>query len=180
MYIIYNKQTFGPVYHNMRVCRARFKYALRYMKHIEDTARADALAKDFCDYDNDEFWKGVKKLNQSNNIQANCIEGKTGEKDIANHWKEYFCKLLNNNAINETLKDSIMGKLEGIQYTETIEYTPKKLRKQSVNSKRGSFVDPMVAVLKHSRLLIAKCMFCYHCVFPYVSWLCLMVIYLSL
>ena len=42
----------------MRICRARFKYALRYTKHIEDTARADALAKDFCDYDNDEFWKG--------------------------------------------------------------------------------------------------------------------------
>ena len=86
----------------MRVCRARFKYALRYTKHIEDTARADALAINFCDYENNEFWKGVKKLNQCNNIQANCIEGKTGEKDIANHRKEYFCKLLNNNAINET------------------------------------------------------------------------------
>ena len=58
-----NKPTFGLVYHNMRVWRARFKYTLRYTKHIEDTARADALAKDFCDYDNDEFWKGVRKLN---------------------------------------------------------------------------------------------------------------------
>ena len=122
-------------------------------------ARPDALAKDFCDYDNDEFWKGFKKLNQCNNIQANCIEGKTGEKDIANRWKEYFCKLLNNNAVNETLKNSIMGKLEGIQYTETI-HSPKKFRKQSVNSKRGGFVDPMVSVLKHSMLLIAKCTVC--------------------
>ena len=69
---------------------------------IQDAARVDALAKDFCDYDNDEVWKGVKKFNQCSNIQANCIEGKTGEKDIANHWKEHFCKLLNNNAINET------------------------------------------------------------------------------
>ena len=41
-----NKLKFGPVYHSMRVSRARFKYALRYTKHIEDTARADALAKD--------------------------------------------------------------------------------------------------------------------------------------
>ena len=31
--------------------------------------------------------------------------------------KEYFCKTLNNNAINETLKNSVMGKLEGIQYS---------------------------------------------------------------
>ena len=53
-------------------------------------ARADPLAKDFCDYDIEEFWKCVKKLNLCNNIQANCIEGKTDEKDIANHWKEKF------------------------------------------------------------------------------------------
>ena len=57
---------------------------------MKDTARADASANDFCDYDNEEFWKGVKKLNQYNNIQANCIEDKTDEKDIASHWKEYF------------------------------------------------------------------------------------------
>ena len=126
----------------MRVCRARFKYALRYTKHIEDTARADALAKDFCDYDNDEFWKGVKKLNQSNNIQANCIEGKTGEKDIANHWKEYFCKLLNNNVINETLKDSIMGKLEGIQYTVTMSVSTEEVTETISKLKKGKSCGP--------------------------------------
>ena len=47
----------------MRVSRARFKYALRYTKHIEYTARADTLANDLCDNDYDDFWKGVKKLN---------------------------------------------------------------------------------------------------------------------
>ena len=98
--------------------------------------------KDFCDYDNDEFWKGVKKLNQSNNIQANCIEGKTGEKDIANHWKEYFCKLLNNNAINETLKDSIMGKLEGIQYTETMSVSTEEVTETIGKLKKGKSCGP--------------------------------------
>ena len=57
-----NTLTIGPAYHNMRVCRARLKYALRYTEHIEDTTKVNALAKDFCNYDNDEFWKGVKKL----------------------------------------------------------------------------------------------------------------------
>ena len=112
-------------------------YALRYTRHIEGTARADALAKDFCDYDNDEFWKGVKKLNQSNTIQANCIEDKTGVKDIANHWKEYFCKLLNKNAINETLKDSIMGKLEGIQYTEAMSVSTEEVTETISKLKKG-------------------------------------------
>ena len=58
----------------MRVSRAGFKYVLRYTKHIEDTARADALVKDLCDNDHDDFWKGVRKLNHCNNIQANSIE----------------------------------------------------------------------------------------------------------
>ena len=88
-----------------------------------------------CYYDNDEFWKGIKKLNQCNNIQANCIEGKTGEKDIAHHWKEYFCKLLNNNVINETLKDSVMGKLEGTQYTATMSVSTEEVSETNIFKK---------------------------------------------
>ena len=121
----------------MRISRARFKYALRYTKHIEDTARADALAKDLCDNDHDDFWKGVNKLNQCNNIQVNCIKGKSGENEIAIYWKDYFCKLLNTNTIKEALKSSILDKLESIQYTDsmsvsTVEFfnTISKLKKR--------------------------------------------------
>ena len=35
---------YGPIYHSMRTSRAQFKYALRYAKSIEETARADSLA----------------------------------------------------------------------------------------------------------------------------------------
>ena len=52
----------------MRISKTRHKIALRYAKHIVYTARADALAMDFCENDYDDFWKGVKKLNQCNNI----------------------------------------------------------------------------------------------------------------
>ena len=34
--------------------------------------------------------------------------------------KNIFCKLLNNNAINETFKNLTMGKLEGIHYTDSM------------------------------------------------------------
>ena len=30
----------------------------------------------------------LEKLNQCNNIQANCIHGKFGQNEIAIHWKE--------------------------------------------------------------------------------------------
>ena len=39
----------------MRTSRARFKYALRFTGSIEDTARADALAKDLADGTIDDF-----------------------------------------------------------------------------------------------------------------------------
>ena len=39
----------------MRSSRARFKYALCFTRSIEDTARADSLAKDLADGTMDDF-----------------------------------------------------------------------------------------------------------------------------
>ena len=126
----------------MHVSRARFKYALRYSKHIEDTARADALAKDLCDNDHDDFWKGVKKLNQCNNIQANCIEGKSGENEIAIYWKNYFCELLNTNTINEALKSSMLDKLEGNQYIDSMSVSSVEVSDTISTLKKGKACGP--------------------------------------
>ena len=42
-----NRPRHGQIYHSRRTSRAQFKYALRYAKSIEETARADSLASDF-------------------------------------------------------------------------------------------------------------------------------------
>ena len=52
-----NKPRNGPIYEAMRTARARFKYALRFVKKQEDIARADSLARDLYDNDVDGFWK---------------------------------------------------------------------------------------------------------------------------
>ena len=57
----------------MKSARARFKYALRATKRAEETARADALANELCENDNDGFWKGVSKINQTSNVIASII-----------------------------------------------------------------------------------------------------------
>ena len=49
----------------MRSSRAHFKYALKFAKRIEDTAKADALAKDLGVQKHDDFWKSVSKINQN-------------------------------------------------------------------------------------------------------------------
>ena len=53
----------------MRTSKAHFKYAPRFAKNQEETAKADALARDLIDKDVDDFWKTVCKMNTSSNIQ---------------------------------------------------------------------------------------------------------------
>ena len=115
---------------------------MRYIKHIEDTTRADALAKELCDNDHDDFWKGVKKLNQCKNVQANCIEGKSGENEIAIYGKNYFYKLLNTNTINEALRLSILDKLEGIQYTDSMSVSTIEVSDTISTLKKGKACGP--------------------------------------
>ena len=101
----------------MRSSRARFKYALRFTKKIKDTARADSLAKDLSDGTVDDFWATVRKLNSGNTIQANTIEGFSGETDISEFWKDHFSKLLNANPCDAIIKSSIMGKFDSVHYS---------------------------------------------------------------
>ena len=60
----------------MRTSRVRFKYAVRFKRNIEDTARADSLGTI------DGFWDNVRKLNSGNSFKANTIDGVSGETDI--------------------------------------------------------------------------------------------------
>ena len=55
----YNMPRHGKIYHSMKAARARFKYALRATKLAEETAKADALANELCEKDNDGVWKDV-------------------------------------------------------------------------------------------------------------------------
>ena len=81
----------------MRKTRAHFKYALRFVKKQEETVKADALARDLCDKDVDDFWKVVYKMNFNNTVQANVIDGITGQNNIADYWKQHFEGILNAN-----------------------------------------------------------------------------------
>ena len=78
-----NRSRDGYIYYEMRTSRARFKYALRFTRSIEDTARADSLAKDLSGGTIDDFWGNVRKINSGNAIQSNTIDGYPGEADIA-------------------------------------------------------------------------------------------------
>ena len=114
----HNKPINGAIYHNMRSSKSRFKYALRAVKRSEEAIRADAMASNLLNNDYDSFWTDVKKLNSSNAIISNLIDGTSGKSNITNLWKKHFCNILNANTCDSDLKNKIMTKLENIQHMD--------------------------------------------------------------
>ena len=76
------------------------------------------MASNLLNNDYDSFWTDVKKLNSSNAIISNLIDGTSGESNITNLWKKHFCNILNANTCDSDLKNEIMTKLENIQHTD--------------------------------------------------------------
>ena len=103
----------------MRSSKSRFKYALRSVKKIEEMIRADAMASELLNNDQDSFWKEAKKLNscECKSILTNIIDGISGDSNITNLLKNHFCNILNANVCDSNLKNNIMVQLENIQYT---------------------------------------------------------------
>ena len=112
----------------MRISRAQFKYALRYAKSIEETARADSLASDFFDKNIDDFWSSVRRSTQSSTILSNCIDDVSGEVDISNFWKEHFERILNGGICNAQLKQSVVGKLQSTKYDQNMLVSSEDIR----------------------------------------------------
>ena len=104
------------IYDNMRRTRAYFKYAIRFARQQEETAKADALARDLSDKDVDNFWKTVHKINFNSTVQTNDIDGITGQDNIADYWRQHFHKILNANDCDQSLKADIMEKFKNIQH----------------------------------------------------------------
>ena len=59
----------------MRSSKSRFKYALRSVRKSKEMIRADAVASDLLNNDQDSFWKEEKKLNSCKSILTNVIDG---------------------------------------------------------------------------------------------------------
>ena len=102
----------NPFFREMSVSRARFKLALRFIKHNENQLRQDAIANALCDVSEGKFWKEIKKLAPNNLPLPTNIDDATGKIEIAEMWKDHFKNLLNcvqgkecNNNFSSTIFD---------------------------------------------------------------------------
>ena len=69
----------------------------------------------------------MHKMNACNNVQANVIDGITGQDCIANYWKEHFYKILNANDCDPNLTADIRRKLQNVQHDSNMAVSAKSI-----------------------------------------------------
>ena len=146
--------------HCLSVWSCTSKYAVCFTRSIEDTARAGSLAKYLADGTIDDFWGNVRKMNSGKAIEANTIDGFSGEGDIAVFCGNHFSKLLNANNNDATLKTSLLSKFNKVLYcndmiipSSLISEATKKLEcdksafPDGVNAESIKFAHPSIYAL---------------------------------
>ena len=96
------KQRQGFLFHSMKRTRAQFKRALRQCRQDESRTSADSLANNLLKKNDKEFWKEIKKCNDSTTPLASTVNNVTGGQKIANMWQGYFKDLLNSSKDNKS------------------------------------------------------------------------------
>ena len=74
----------GHIFREMSSARARFKYSLRQCRLDEQCISSENMASSMQCHDLNNYWKNISLLNKSKSTLSNCINGTTGEGDIAN------------------------------------------------------------------------------------------------
>ena len=126
---------------NMRRTRALLKYTLRSCKQNEELIRNDKLANHLSELNMIDFWKQIKRMNNSKSVQANCIDGVTGEQNIAEHWKSYYENIFN--CISDVSnKEYVLSDLNTCSGEECLTVTADEVDKIICNLKKSKAVGP--------------------------------------
>ena len=85
----------GIIHENYIRARARFKYAVKYIKKNEDKLRKESMAKNLANKDTVEFWKDIAKSNNCRTPLPDQIDDAQGSDNILKLWKKHFYDIFN-------------------------------------------------------------------------------------
>lgn len=102
----------GEVHDLFVKTKARFKYALRFIKNNEAALRRESLAKKISKNNSRDFWKEIKRINNSNTPLPTNIENINGEENISEFWKSHYSTIFN-----------CIGRSENLHYDGTVNFT---------------------------------------------------------
>jgi exonuclease III len=100
----------GPLHRENNRTNNACKYALRFCKKHEDKLRATSLSEKMINKRMIDFWKEMKNLKPKDNSVSQCVNGITGEGNIAEMWRNHFNGIMNsvnNDADSDTVNDAI-------------------------------------------------------------------------
>ena len=75
--------------------KARYKYALRYIKRNENLLRKESLAKKLSNLNSNEFWKEIKSISNSKTPLPCSIDNANNPEEILNLWEKHFNNIFN-------------------------------------------------------------------------------------
>ena len=85
----------GITHVNYIKARARFKYALKYIKKSGDKLRKESMAKNHANKNTIEFWKDIAKSNKCKTPLPDHIEDAKWSENILKLWKKHFHDIFN-------------------------------------------------------------------------------------
>ena len=79
------------------------------------------------------------KMNSCKNVQANVIDGITGQENITDYWKEHFDKILNANDYDHNLTTDVSRKLQNVQHDSNIAVSSKIITENRIEIRIQKF-----------------------------------------
>ena len=154
----------------MRSARAQFKYALRQCRLDERLISNNKLANHMQRHDINAFWKDIRKHTKSKAALSNCIDGITGEADIAGMWGRHYEQLLNDSS-NESSKFTVLDSFGNVLANVGMQVTMKEVSKivsDLPNGKSSGFDGLNSESLKHADPLVCLLLsVCFTCMFTH-------------
>ena len=144
----YGKPRQGPVCELMRTTRLRFKYTLRQCQVMEESSRADAIAKSYSSKDMASFWKSVKKMHNKSVPLATTIHGVTGTENISEMWRGHYSDILTS-VDNVSCKDRVQSTLDSISSADKLVITPLDIAEAIKYLKSGKAVGYDLLAAEH-------------------------------
>ena len=154
-----HSSTFGTVFDDMKLSRARFKYELRCLKRHKDQQIGDSLANKLQDSKPEHFWKEINRISKCKVTLPNCIDGVTGANNICELWKNHFHQLLNCIQDDDALHVDVIYSSEMIITVDEIEVAISQLEKNKSCGIDAIYAEHLLYCSRRLLPLLAMCIY---------------------
>ena len=128
------------------------------------------LASSMQCHDVNNFWKNISLLNKSKSTLSNCINGTTGEGDIADLWKNHYSILLNSSE-DDSSKDFVCDSFKNISFNQGMVVSVDEVLSlvHNLESGKSAGLDGLNGeCLKYADAILSVLLsFCFTCMFKH-------------